>query len=529
MITSMASCLTVLASPLTTLVKYIDVQKGVVVAPDSVRPRQTYWGISCFSCLFFMWGLAYGLLDIMNYHIKVILGTTRREAAYLALGYYFAYPVGSLVVGGPVLKRMGYRFGAVLGLIILASGMMLMSLGAANLTMPGMTGAHFVVGIGVSLLERTANPYAVNCGPRSGGPTRILFAQSWAAVGTIVAPILANLAIFDHTTNGQAPAHNPLNLSRCLMPAPPKGDAAQLGTVVSFYRYLGLFVYALSLALAALFYRTHLVVEIEVPRSPSSANANPNRKLWQFWHHELVSVRFSRLWYAVVANFLNLGCQVTIAQFFMEHVRVNACQSQEMSAHFMMVAQILFLVGRIVAWLLTLPFWKQTPLTRYLFKSRHVLLFFLLGAATFTAAGTLTTSSATIASICLVMFFEAPSFPMIFESATAGFEQYTPTAESIMITSIMGGGLLPLLTGLIVDHAGVSIAWVLATLCFAVVATYALACNVVPGYRRALDFEHGEVSERDAGVRVDSESRPGMRSDLTPEMRVVAPTPVADK
>lgn len=517
--TSLTGCLAIVVSPLVVFIRYIDVQKGVVVAPDNVRPRQTYWGLSCFSCLFFMWGLAYGLLDIMNYHIKVILGTTRREAAYLALGYYFAYPVGSLLVGGPVLKRMGYRFGAVLGLIILASGMMFMSLGAANLTMPGMTGAHFVVGIGVSLLERTANPYAVNCGPRSGGPTRILFAQSWAAVGTIVAPILANLAIFDHTTNSQAPVYDPLNPRKCLMPEPPKGDAAQLNSVVSFYRYTSSSVFALSLILLTLFYRTHLVVEIEIPLSP------PTSQPWKLWTHPLLSRRFSRLWYAVFANALNLGCQVTIAQFFMEHLRVNACQPQQTSAHFMMLAQILFLLGRILAWLLTLPLWHRHPLTRHLFKSRHILMFFLLAAVAFTAAGTFASSTPAIAAICLVMFFEAPSFPMIFESATAGADLYAPAAESVMITSIMGGGLLPLLTGLIVDRAGVSAAWSLATVSFGVVATYAVACNVVPGYRRALDFEHGELGAEDAGVRVDSE--PGLADN--PEMRAVAPVPVEER
>jgi len=209
----------------------LDVQKGVRHNHATISRRQEIWGISIFSVAFLMWGLAYGLLDIMNYHIKVVMSISRREAAYLAMAYYFAYFVGAPIIGGPIVKRAGYRLALVAGFVLLATGNELMSVGAEKLQFPMMCFAHFVVGSGVSTLERGANAYATNCGHRSRAVLRILFAQTWAGIGTIIAPALANAVIFDPTKSTSPPNRDPLHAGRCLMPS-LSTDGVDLSSVV---------------------------------------------------------------------------------------------------------------------------------------------------------------------------------------------------------------------------------------------------------------------------------------------------------
>ncbi|KAJ9607489.1 hypothetical protein H2200_007567 [Cladophialophora chaetospira] len=456
-------------------VKRLDVQYGKTRRGQDLRPRETILPIAIASLfLFFMWGLAYGLLDIMNYHVKVAMGVTREKAAILAAGYYIAYIPGTLLMSGPMVKKCGYRVAMAAGLFILALGNELMSVGAANCSLWGMVGAHFVIGLGVSTLERSANPYAVNCGPERQATLRILVAQAWAGIGTVVAPFLANAFIFNLDTSTVRPPSDPAHPGRCLMPGKASSGCDKLGSVITFYRLLGLCVAGLALVIAILFFRTNWFPEIEVPAPAVPANCG-----WKKWKHPLVSSKYSRVWWAFFANFINLGCQVSFAQFFIEHMKVNACQSDHMSALWMSVAQAAFVFGRLsAAGLVVFP---------KVFKPRYVLLCYIAGAVATVGAGTGISAEAAIALAVMVMFFEAPSFPMIFESATAGFEDWKASCETLMIVSISGGAMQPALMGQLVERVGISKGWWLTAGCFALVLTYPIAINLIPSFRVALD------------------------------------------
>ena len=488
----MTSTKTTMRSTITALLSALDVQRGASFAYEAITTRQEWVGLGVFSLLFLMWGLAYGLLDIMNYHIKVAIGVDRAHAAFLAMAYYFAYIPGALLIGGPVVKMAGYRAAAVLGLVLLATGDQVMAVGASHLSLSLMCLAHFVVGLGVSTLERTANAYAVECGPRARATLRILMAQSCAALGTVIAPVLANAAIFDPTKSGLRPVPNPDDLSRCLMPPPPsKDEAGDLGTVVSFYRYISYGIFGLALFLVPLLFRTTWVIEPVVPESPKLEHP-----IWMVWRHPLASKKYLRLWLGVAANFCNLGCQVTVAQFFFEHMRVNGCLSDNGAANAMLYAQILFLLGRLVAAGMvevpSIPWFKQSKKIQTIFRPRYVLALFVALATVFTGAGITAAGKTAMACAALVMFFEAPSFPMIFEMATAGLGEWTPFAESALILSICGGGLVPFINGKLADEFGVSDAWGLATGLFGVVFSYILVNSLVPSWRHAVDDAHGE-------------------------------------
>ncbi|KAK3173836.1 hypothetical protein Dsin_032876 [Dipteronia sinensis] len=484
--------------------KSLDVQRGKPLR--EITNKDTIVPIALASLLFCMWGLAYGLLDLMNFHIKVAMDIKREEAAILAAGYYAAYLFVPRLLAGPLIEKCGYRFTMIIGLVLLAIGDFLMSAGAQAYSLPGMVASHFVVGCGVSSLERAANPYAVNCGPRTRATVRILIAQAWAGIGTVIAPFLANAFVFNANSSHTPPPADPLQPGRCLIAAAStSGVHGDLSSVISFYRGLGGCIIGLALALTLVFFRTNWMPEVAEPPSPQTDIG------WSIFEHPVCSTRYARLWWGVVANFVNLGCQVTFAQFFMEHMKVNACASDYWAAIYMSFAQIAFVLGRFAAaGLVTMP---------KIFKPRLVLAGFLVGAVVFCGVGTITTSTAAIACAAMVMFFEAPSFPMIFESATADFDEWTSTAETLMIMSISGGALQPALMGKLVSNVKISKAWWLTTGCFVLVLSYAVANNLIPSFRRSVDTAQIETQGNEQDEEKGPDDTPVANSQAVEDIR----------
>ena len=472
--------------------------------------RQWCLPVALSSLLFLSWGLAYGLLDIMNYHVRLAMGLERGQTALLAGSYYAAYLFGPLLIGGPAVKRIGYRFAMVVGLFILAIGDFFMSLGASKCSLAGMVVSHFVIGLGVSILERSANPYVVNCGPRTSAAFRILVAQSFAGIGTVLAPPIANAFVFDASSSDKPLTRDTLHPGRCLLPPSTTGSCDALSSVITFYRGIAYIVLAYTVVFAGIVYFTRAMPELPVPKSPLTTH-----KWYKLWEHPLVSVRHSRIWWGVFANFFNMGCQVTFAQFIIEHMKVNACRTEKWAANWMTVAQGLFVLGRVAsAGLVSLP---------KVFKPRYVLLAFVAGAVAFSGASTAVSGSAAIGLGVMVMFWEAPSFPMIFESATAGYEEWTPTCETLMILSISGGALQPALVGKIADAVGISKGFILTTVCFGVVFTYPLFCNLIPSYRKALDAAESGEAEGKEDVAVEMEAGSTGTGVIQPPAAAVVP------
>ena len=491
------------SSTFRTLARF-DRQHGLPPAnPSTMSPKQSWVATSVSCAVFFEWGISYALLDVMNYIIKKALGISRRQAALFAMGYYFAYPFGSTLIASPLLTRCGYRVTMVVGTLILALGTFIMSAGASHCNFKLMVFGHVVIGLGVSTLERSANAYAVNCGPRVGAPARILLGQSVAGAGSVVGPFLARAFILVNEASTILPEHDRLHPGTCLVPSPDSDvGCGQLGPVVSFYRSLAVVLVLWAGVLAGVFFGTNWVPEIPIEKSPELKHP-----WWQIWKHPLASFKYSRLWGAMTSNFLNLGCQVTIAQFFIEHLIVNACKTEHQATNMLAMAQGLFVIGRILCFCMTLAGMKIRSL-----KSRRILLGFLAAATGFTLGGVWAKSAAAIACIATVMFWESPSFPMIFEAGTAGLDEWQATAETLVIMSISGGGVLPVLTGMLADEVEVNKAWGLVAGCFGLVTMFPLFLNMLPSWRKAVDVaqeppKDGEANEDVEGTEMVTPNR----------------------
>jgi MFS transporter, FHS family, L-fucose permease len=486
--TSFSSFFSTRLSPL----KKLDYQSRHKV--PSLTPSRQWAAVSLVSSLFFLWGFAYGLLDTMNFHVREMMGLERKHAALLATGYYAAYLLCPLPMSGPIIKRWGYRWAFVTGLLLFMLGNFAMGGAARGETFAGMVAAMFVVGMGVSTLERAANPYAAKIGPAGTAELRLVFAQGAAAIGTIVAPLVAAQAVPEGADN-----------------------AAKLASVITLYNGVGYGVLGLVVLFLGIFFGTSVVPEIEEEVHPIQENAAQVASrscIHRFFSHPIWSYR--RLWCAWFANFINVSNQVIIAQFFIEYSKtVRPGKTSGVQAqNFLSVAQTFFAVGRYV--FVVMIIWIKPRIS--------ILLFVALAVGTVGIATSLTGYPG-ILMLKLAMFAEGPTFPTIFITGIRDLAQHSSLGESLLIMSICGGAVGPPVFGIIADTFGVRVAfWLPAVGFFFPVFFYVLGLNFLwkkdfdkdwyeekkqKAERKALNAsQRGQKGATDAATGVDMEMQP---------------------
>ena len=157
--------------------------------------------VALVTILFFMWGFAYGLLDVLNSQFQVVASTTPGQGLGLHAAYYGAYFVGPLTVGRFVFLRWGFKATFITGLCIYGAGTLVFWPSGVLTSFPAFLVSNFLVGFGVSILEVAANPFVALCGPSEYAETRLNLSQGVQAVGTVAAPLLAQKVLFKNVLN----------------------------------------------------------------------------------------------------------------------------------------------------------------------------------------------------------------------------------------------------------------------------------------------------------------------------------------
>ena len=444
----------------------------------------------------------------MNAKVRSGLHLRGAQASLMAVTYYLAYIPTSLFVAGALIRRGGYRITFVLGLGLFGVGNFVVSEGAAfavkgdeGIGYAVMVVGMFVVGSGISTLERAANTYVVRCGERRWSSVRLNLAQSAAAVGTVVAPLLAAAVIFAGEEEGSTDGV-------VVRRAEPGAGRHAMASVVSLYRICGGAVLGLAALCALLFFRTELVPEVVAANLHVVEDGSEEETRRVGWFRRVKNHplwKEDRLWYASVANFFNLGCQVAVAQFMIGYCQQVAGMKHAKGAHMLSIAQSVFVVGRLVM-----------ALACRFMKARKVLLFFILGALTTTTAAAFAPGLFGVACAISIMFFEGPLFPTIFATADVVEDQYSSRREDIVIASISGGAVLSPLVGALSDgiatrrsdNKGDALAFTLISAGFTIVASYIVTINGKKSYKKVIDEACNDKKELDIELgRPDSTNK----------------------
>lgn len=161
------------------------------------------WAFILVTSLFFLWGFAYGLLDVLNAHFRNVLKITKTQstglqAAYFGIGYFAFSPVA-----GEVLKRRGYKFTIIMGLCLYSLGAVFfwpVAKFAATSNPQAIFGGFVVctavIACGLATLEVSANSYISVMPPHNVANFRLQFSQSFNGVASFTGPLIASKYFF---------------------------------------------------------------------------------------------------------------------------------------------------------------------------------------------------------------------------------------------------------------------------------------------------------------------------------------------
>ena len=217
-----------------------------------IRDRNNNSALYTLVSVFFFWGFIAASNGVFIPFCKTYFSIDQFQSQLVDFAFYGAYYIGALILfiwssqsGKDILNNWGYKKGIIYGLIISAVGALIM-LPSVNGAEFGQTrvfyyvlGVLFIVGLGFSLQQTAANPFAVSLGDPSTGSNRLNLAGGINSFGTTIGPLLIAFIMF-----GSAPISGD-ELNTLI-----KTGDIQLNTIQLLY--LG--VAALFIAVALFFY-----------------------------------------------------------------------------------------------------------------------------------------------------------------------------------------------------------------------------------------------------------------------------------
>ena len=159
--------------------------------------------------VFFFWGFFGASNGVFIPFCKTYFQIDQFQAQLVEFAFYGAYFIGALILfvwssysKKDILNNWGYKKGIIYGLIISIFGALIMypSVNGAEqgdtLVFYYVLIALFIIGLGFSLQQTAANPFAVSLGDPSTGSNRLNLAGGVNSFGTAIGPILIAFVLF---------------------------------------------------------------------------------------------------------------------------------------------------------------------------------------------------------------------------------------------------------------------------------------------------------------------------------------------
>ncbi|WP_317575126.1 sugar MFS transporter [Segatella copri] len=372
--------------------------------------------------LFFLWGFARAILDVLNKHFQNALHISITHSSLIQVTTYLGYFLMA-IPAGIFINRYGYRRGVVFGLLLFGLGAVFFIPGALIGSFSAFLFCLFVIGCGLVFLETAANPYVTELGARETATSRLNLSQSFNGLGSIFATFCIGQFLFNDTQQG--------------------------GNVVIPYAIQGILV----LVIAVVFSRVDLPEIQHRQTNEDKAKGSNIAKLFAN-HRMFVFGLFALLSYEVA--------EISINSYFINFVTGMHWMSDRTASLVLTLALAFFMVGRFLgSWIM-----------RHI-QATTMLLICAVGSVV--CIGLVLCNLGIISLVALVgnYLFEAIMFPTIFSIALTGLGNLTKSASSLlMMTPIGGCGFL--LMGMIADTTHVTLPFVVPFVGFLIVLAYAV-------------------------------------------------------
>jgi len=372
--------------------------------------------LTSLTVLFFMMGFITCLNDILVPFLKAIFNLGYAQAALVQFCFFAAYGLTSIPFS-KLIERVGYQTGMVIGFALAALGCLLFYPAVAMHTYVLFLGALFVLASGIVLLQVAANPCVSVIGPQATASSRLTMVQAFNSFGTFIAPFFGAYFILSSLAN-----------------------STHAEGVVYPYLMIALVLVIIAVVLS----RINL----------TGLDSEEDDSRWR----DVISEKGLML--GMVGIFTYVGAEVAIGSFLVNYI-VSLTQLPETQAASLVA---LYWAGAMVGRFIGIFTLKTFAPAKVL--SVHATISIMLIIISMNTSGMLAVYSMVLVGLCNSIMFPT-IFTLGIKNLKAGQEK---KGSGLLATAILGGAVVPLLTGLLADSAGLHHAFILPLVCYAYIA-----------------------------------------------------------
>jgi len=383
--------------------------------------------------LFFMWGFITALNDILIPHLKGVFSLTYTQAMLIQFCFFGAYFIVSLPAG-ILVKKVGYKTGIVIGLIIASIGCLLFYPAAQNLQYSFFLIALFVLASGITILQVSANPYVTALGKAETAASRLTMTQAFNSLGTTIAPFLGGLLILSAAITDFSNLTDAERLSQA--------HSVQMPYVV---------LAAMLLVIAAIF------AVIKLP------NIDEDQPQEQVSNKSVLS--YTHLKFGAMAIFFYVGAEVSIGGFMVNYLGEDyiAGLTEHEASFYISWYFGGALVGRFIGAFVMQKIAANKALTFNAISAIVLLIAVVAGQGTLA-----------MLAILSLGLFNSIMFPTIFSLAVNELGSLTSKGAGVLCLAIVGGAIIPLIQALLADTLGLQLSFLVPIVCYAFIIFYGM-------------------------------------------------------
>jgi len=393
--------------------------------------------------LFLLWGIPNNLTDVLIRQFMKSFAISRFQAALVQSAQFTGYFVMAMPAA-LFMRRFGYKFGFVTGLLLFGAGTFLFWPAAVVARYGFFLVALFIIGCGLSFLETASNPFIAQLGDPASSERRLNFSQAFNPIGAILGVLIGTVFIFSgiEPTVQQIDAMKAQHLYNAYL---------QSETVRVVRPYLALGAVAVLWAL--------FILRTKFPAIQSEHEDSGDHG------HFRELFRYPHFWMAVLAQFFYVGAQIGTWSYFIQYVQEFTHRPEKAAGYLLTGTLVAFGVGRF----------SSAYLMRFVAPYKLLGAYAIVNVA-LVGFGVLHPSWAGLWAILLTSFFMSLMFPTIFALGLKGLGPNTKIGGSLIVMAIVGGALIPPLMGRIADQRhSMAPAYIVPLVAYIFIAVYAFA------------------------------------------------------
>ena len=403
--------------------------------------------------LFFIFGGITALNDVIIPKLKDLFTLNYTQALLVQSAFFAAYAIISIPAAA-LLRRVGHMRTASIGLMTMMFGCLLFVPASSSAAFGVFLFALFVLASGITIVQVVANPLIAMLGAPRTAHSRLTFAQGFNSLGTTVFPYIGAILILGSLTT----------IDRDTLSGPALDAYRSAETRIVVQTYLGL-AFVLAIVAAVVWTRRKRLQAVR--RTDGSI-------LRAFG-----LLRRPRFGLGTLCIFLYVGAEVAIGSIIVNYLMQPATLALDGIAAGKHVPFYWggALVGRFIgAWVLT----RVSP--------GKVLASVAVGAVILILISANSYGVVAAWSLLAIGLMNAIMFPAIFTLASEGLGERAAEGSGVIVTAIVGGAIIPPLTGAIADTTGsLALALTLPAICYAVIAVYGINVRQpATGYQDAM-------------------------------------------